>query len=203
MIPDERLPRRRATGRLLLAAWAAAVALGAGSLMVGHWAPLPAPAVAAEEVRADLVEATPAGATVRGIHLLDADCPCSMRIARHLIERGARIPGVAEVVMLLGDAPGDTAAALRGAGFAVETPTRAGLEARFGSAGVPSLLALSVPGGASLYAGGYTTRKQGLDVRDVLILAACARGESPTPLPVLGCGASDSLRAALDPLGLK
>ncbi|QDV09952.1 hypothetical protein Poly30_55130 [Planctomycetes bacterium Poly30] len=41
--PRKRLDKGRVVARVLLALWMPTVALGVGSLMVGHWAPLPTP----------------------------------------------------------------------------------------------------------------------------------------------------------------
>ncbi len=66
----------------------------------------------------------------------------------------------------------------------------------------PLLVAID-PEGRVRYAGGYTDRKQGPDVRDRQILDALQRGDVVQPLPLYGCAVSKQLRRTLDPLGLK
>ena len=59
------------------------------------------------------------------------------------------------------------------------------------------------PGDAVRYVGGYTPRKQADDVRDVAVLEALRRGEPVEPLPTFGCAVGRSLRAKIDPFGIR
>ena len=59
------------------------------------------------------------------------------------------------------------------------------------------------PAGVVRYAGGYTARKQGLELRDRQILGdLMASGTTPL-LPLYGCAVSKRLQAILDPIGIK
>ena len=87
--------KRRDQGRFLarvaLMLWMPTVALGIGSLMVGHWAPLPTPSAAqGTPLSAALVQLVEDGATAPGagpqrserwklVHVLYENCGCSRR----------------------------------------------------------------------------------------------------------------------------
>lgn len=192
---------QRRLGRAFLALWIPLVALGVSSLMVGHFAPLPAPAAEAATVEAALGAARSRGAEVAVVHFLDVECRCSKRVAEHLLE-GPRPAGAHEAVVLVG-ADAELQRALTARGFAVEPENKQSAERRFGSFAAPALAVLGTTDGDVRYLGGYTDRKQGLHVRDLEIIDACARGESPAVLPVLGCGATADLERMLDPLRLQ
>ena len=61
---------------------------------------------------------------------------------------------------------------------------------------------LLAPDGTVRYVGGYTDRKQGLDAKDLAIVADTRAGQDVAPLPIFGCAVSARLRAALNPLGM-
>lgn len=197
----ERPSWRRRLGLLALAVWIPLVIVGIGSLMISHWAPLPAPDVRASSVRGGLAETRALDKTLLAVHVLDVECTCSRRVAEHLM-RSERPVGVHEVVVLVGE-DGAMAWELRTQGFAIERESSKTAEERFGEFAAPALAVLRAADDEVLYVGGYTDRKQGLDVRDIELIGACLRGESPKPLPILGCGATDALERTLDPLRLK
>ncbi|MEL6715068.1 MAG: hypothetical protein AAFP86_14905 [Planctomycetota bacterium] len=192
---------RTIAGRAFLSIWIPLVTLGVSSLMVGHFAPLPAPEASAESVSPALQRARAAGADLAVVHFLYSDCRCSQRVAEHLT-RSERPAGAAESVVLVG-ANDDLALALEAHGFDVEEETQASAEARFGSFAAPAFTVVDAASGRVDYLGGYTSRKQGLDARDLEIIAACAEGAPPAALPVLGCGATADLERMLDPLRIK
>ncbi|MEL6430533.1 MAG: hypothetical protein AAFR54_15225 [Planctomycetota bacterium] len=192
---------RTVAGKGFLAVWIPLVTLGVSSLMVGHIAPLPAPRASADSASPALRRARARGADLAVVHFLYADCSCSQRVAEHLT-RSERPAGAAENVMLVGD-DDSLARALEARGFVVEAETQTSAEARFGSFAAPALTVLDAESGRVEYVGGYTSRKQGLDVRDLEIIAACAEGAPPAALPVLGCGATADLERMLDPLRIK
>ncbi|MEO0664090.1 MAG: ATP-binding protein, partial [Planctomycetota bacterium] len=72
------------------------------SLMVGHFAPLPAPQASAQTATPALERARAAGADLAVVHFLYADCRCSGRVAEHLM-RSDRPVGASENVVLVGD----------------------------------------------------------------------------------------------------
>jgi hypothetical protein len=101
----------------------------------------------------------------------------------HLAARGPE-PGVRERVLWVGD--GRTGPDPSPPGFELEPLTAADLAARYELHAAP-LLVITGPDGVLCYAGGYTGRKQGPDLRDRDILARARAGERVPALPVFGC----------------
>lgn len=197
--------RRRAwAGAAILAVWAPLLLLVLGTLMAGHWAPLPRPETRDDGLALRLLTRAEIDGTAGlvAFHVLDSECRCSQRIAEHLA--GSERPaGVREVVLLTGPAE-PLAGRLEARGFAVLPHGRGELDETLGLASAPMLLLVDAPQPAMRYAGGYTPRQQSLDVRDLALIeeARCTRGVLEA-LPVFGCGVAPPLRAALDPLGIK
>ena len=204
--------------RVALLIWMPTVALGVGSLMVGHWTPLPTPSVAdgsrlsaglAKLVASDVEAMGDHAAELDGwklVHVLYEDCGCSDRVADHLLSPG-RNSSAEEWVLLVGAAsprnlPSRLDADLSGLGFHTHALTADELHAQFDVESAPLFVALD-PTDRVRYLGGYTTRKQGLGYQDIATLRALRAGASPPPLPVFGCGVSEGLRSTLDPLGLQ
>jgi hypothetical protein len=200
--------------QIMLALWMPTVALGVGSLMVGHWAPMPSPSTgeASQLQRAlrELVdqqhpftEGQETGTTQwKLVHVLYGDCTCSAKIADYLME-STRPPQAEEWVILVdGEPDGDLISALQSRGMKGLTIGADELHGRFGIDAAPLFIALD-PASQVQFAGGYTARKQGLGYKDVATLDALLSGTQPEPIPIFGCGVSDSLQASLDPLNLK
>ncbi len=57
--------------------------------------------------------------------------------------------------------------------------------------------------GVIRYAGGYTSRKQGLDYQDQAIVHQLLSGAEVDPLPLFGCAVSQRLKQMVDPFRLK
>ena len=76
------------------------------------------------------------------------------------------------------------------------------LAARYGLEAAP-VFVVADPEGELRYVGGYTTRKQGLDNRDLAIITELRAGHDQRELPLFGCAVSRSLQQLLDPLGLR
>jgi hypothetical protein len=182
--------------------WACLSFVMATLLMVAHTYALPKPATSDPELRAAVAATRNVadGRRFRALHVLYSRCRCSQRILSHLSERGA-MASVSERVVLVGE-NADYERAARAAGFQVDVITPEQLVARYGVTAAPLFL-VAGPDDELRYVGGYSERKQGLDLRDVAILKALVAGESSTELPLFGCAVSDSLKKLLDPLGLK
>ncbi len=133
------------------------------------------------------------------VHVLYTECQCSQRIVEHLLTTD-RPRDVVERVLLVGLDPA-LERRLGARGFQVVHSTTTELATRYHVAAVP-LFVVVAPAGGVRYAGGYTTRKQGLDVRDLEILGDTGADRRPAALPLLGCAVSDRLRASLNPLGI-
>lgn len=195
-----RLTRSSVAG-IIVAIWAAVFVVVGASLMVGHWYTLPRPAAEDPDFASRL-------ASLRGddadgwfaVHVLYSKCRCSQRVFDHLFE-SERPQGVAEAVLLVGaDDEIERRASSRGFDLHVVTPRQLAQEYRIEAA---PLLAVLSPTDQVRYAGGYTDRKQGYDVRDVEILRNLIDGEESQDLPLFGCGVSKELQQLLDPFGLK
>jgi len=136
------------------------------------------------------------------LHVLDEDCPCSLRVLEHLFT-SPRPVGVAERVVLIAT-PGDDArvAAIRAHHFDLDVVTPEQLGARYHLDAAPVLVVVD-PTDTVRYVGGYTTRKQATDVRDAAIVAAVLRGERVAALPTFGCAVGAGLHATVDPLTIR
>src|SRR5262249_3137346 len=132
-------------------------------------------------------------------HILYSECRCSRRIVEHLLGSD-RPAGVAEHVLLVGE-DGGIAGRLRARGFRVTLVNHDELATRYHVAAVP-LLVVFAESGELRYAGGYTTRKQGPDPRDVEIIRRAAAHGFVEALPVFGCAVAQELKRRLDPTGL-
>lgn len=182
--------------------WASVAFVLAATLMVAHTYALPRPetdnpalarALAAERLPADRQR-------WQAVHFLYGACRCSQRVLSHLAERKA-LPDVSERLVLVG-AQTSFEAAARGAGYAVDVITPEQLSARYGLTAAP-LLVVADPEGRVRYVGGYSERKQGLELADLAIIAELRAGRTRVELPLFGCAVSRSLQTLLDPLGLR
>jgi hypothetical protein len=170
------------------------------SLHVRHSVAMPRPAADAELARAMATLRTPAEADRwMAVHVLYADCRCSQRIADHLLS-SPRPADLLERVLLVGrSAELEDGLATHGLQVVLVEPEE--LAARYHILAVP-MLVVAAPDGSIRYAGGYTTRKQGPDPRDVEIIASARAGRAMAALPLFGCAASRKLEKVLNPLGL-
>lgn len=179
-----------------LGAWFVALGITAASLLARHLLPLPPP-----EDTATLASLRTGEGTGRwmAVHVLYTECPCSRRIAEHLMA-SARPLDVEEHVVLVGARAG-LANGLRTRGFDVVEVEPEELARRFGIEAVPLLVVLG-PDDTTKYSGGYTERKQGPDPRDLEIIARARTGDGEPGLPIFGCAVGRALREALNPLDL-
>jgi hypothetical protein len=187
-------------GKLGLAVWLPAILVPGALLMASHLLTLPTPP--SHDVQDAIHSSRLVGE--RGhwlaLHVLYGKCACSQRVLDHLVSRGAR-HDVAERVLLVDGGP-TLEDRLVGAGYAVERLSALDLRDRYHIESVP-LLVVASPADEVRYIGGYTSRKQGPDVRDVAIIDDAIRGSSDPSLPLFGCAVSKNLQKTLDPLGLK
>ncbi len=192
---------RRLGIRAFLVVWAVVLSVICTVFMVGHWVTLPVPDVEDEQVQGGLRELVGQSSdSWHLVHVLYSQCRCSQRIFDYLLE-SERPRGAREVVLLVGPHESFSRSA-RARGFSVEHVAPEELKLRYGIESAPLLLILS-PDGAVRYSGGYTARKQGIDYRDITLLAELqARGDADR-LPLYGCGTSRELQSYLDPIGLK
>jgi hypothetical protein len=180
--------------------WFALMLVVSATLLGRHLLALPRPAADEALARSMATLRTPNDAgRWMAVHVLDAECKCSQRIAEHLLASD-RPKDVSEHVLLVGgDVALETQLTSRGFQVARVEPTE--LSDRYHIQAVP-LLVVSAPDGTVRYAGGYTARKQGPDPRDLEILADARAGRSVEPIPVFGCAVARRLQSTINPLGL-
>ena len=184
-----------------LATWAAIAVFVGMTLMAGHWYTLPTPDRDDSELSSALASLgrERADSEWLAVHVLYAKCRCSQRIFEHLF--GSERPDLAETVLLVGEDELLERRA-RDAGYAVVAVSPAELKADYHMESAPLLVVLD-PQDRVRYAGGYTERKQGYDVKDREIVASLVAGDPADELPAYGCGVSKELQEVLDPLGVK
>jgi hypothetical protein len=205
MRPNVKPPSHwRAALRIAFIAWVALCVVGGGYLLAGHLLTLPTPELT------DLGPQRSAVAQRRSsqqgqwlaVHILDQDCKCSQRVLDHLLTE-PRPDGVVErIVLIASEVDADRINAIHGHGFDLDIVTPDELAERYRVQAAPLLIVID-PADAVRYVGGYTPRKQAADVRDVELVAALRRGEPVEPLPTFGCAVGRSLRAKIDPLGIR
>lgn len=198
--PPSRL--RRLAGRLFVTLWAPALLVPGSLLMASHVLTLPEPNAVDPVMVASVARARPAEAAAGffAVHVLLGRCNCSKRILQHIGARGPR-RDLRERVLLVEPTPEGLAMAVD-AGFDTESLTREQLGERYHIEAAP-LMVVADPAGAIVYVGGYTRRKQSLDVRDTEITSRLLAGERVEPLPLYGCAVAKSLEKQLDPLGIR
>lgn len=192
------------TGKVALLIWGTILSVIVTATMVSHWAPLPVPEKLTRISSSQEPFPTNASPNVAlanaSLHVLDLRCPCSMRIVQSLICRKA-LSNEFEKVLLV-DNRDEIAEKLRLAGFQVEELSRDEIFRNYGFESAP-MLVVTDSDSRIAYAGGYTSRKQGLDIDDVEIIRSIRSGVPLENKPVFGCAVSRELQQKLDPLGIK
>lgn len=183
----------------LLATWGAGLLLLCAYLLASHLVALPVPSQDNPALMAALERSRSDQERDRWlmVHVIYGDCPCSMRVVDHLLERELA-PEASERMLLVGEDP-SLAQRMRDHGYRVEVLSAEQLKARYQIVGVP-LLVIADPANRLRYVGGYTARKQGPDIQDTRILEELRADRSIEALPLFGCAVSRELREALNPL---
>jgi hypothetical protein len=181
---------------VVFAVWVILINLPIAYLTANHLVPVP------PSSNHNLPTSPAAGPEWKAVHLLAADCGCSLSVARHLQSRGPQ-EGLAETIVLIGDVP-DLRAVLGKARFEVKPAEAANVERDYGVVGGPWLL-LFRPDGSLAYSGGYAPvrARDGVAFQDIAIWERIRHGQSVAALPAFGCATSEQLRQVLDPLHLK
>jgi hypothetical protein len=187
---------RRAALWIALPAWFLVTSLVSATLLARHSVPLPS-GTASDARLATLRPEGTSGWLV--VHVLYAKCACSVRIVRHLTERGPS-QDARERVLWIGSEPA-LEGELERAGFSRTVATADELMPRFGIDAAPLLVILD-PQNRPRYRGGYTDRKQAYEVRDLELLREVMSDGAPSALPLFGCAVSQRLRELVDPFNL-
>lgn len=194
-----RKPIVSVSAKLAVGVWALMMTVVVASLMVSHWVVLPHPS-AGSSTNLTAIRNAPTTDEWFAFHFLYGDCPCSRRVLKQVVSRNA-LEGVIERVVLIGNDPEmESVAELQGYEVEVVTPRK--LKERFGVESAPLLVVVDGEG-TIRYSGGYTSRKQGLDIQDVSLIRRTVAGEQFEELPLYGCAVSKSLKSIVDPFGLK
>ena len=184
--------------------WVAILFVAGTSLAAAHFA-LPKPDVKSQALERALSSLRSQSGEQKwlAVHVLYAQCRCSRNILEHLAA-SRRPAGFSEKVLLVGERRelDPLLRRMSDRGMDVRRTTVTELQSKFHVEAAPLLLVVD-PRGTVRYSGGYTERKQGLDVRDAEIMARLARQQAVAELPLFGCAVSDGLRKLLDPLQLK
>lgn len=188
--------------RIALSIWAAVMVVIGASLMVDHWIALPKPEVDDQNWSVQLASNRTESGKHRwsAFHFLYGECRCSRRVLASVL-KSAPHASVAERIVLIGQ---DTQVALEAArqGYEFDCVTPEELQSKYGVESAPMFVVLD-PTGTPRYSGGYTSRKQGFDVRHSEVIAKIVAGERVEQMPVYGCAVSESLKSIVDPLKLK
>ena len=178
-------------------AWSFLMSAVVTTFMAGHWVTLPAPKIG-QTLQTEIAKTD--GKFI-ALHVLYADCPCSQRIADRLLKRNA-IPGCHEKILFIGTSSAKTKQLVKN-GFEIECLSPDELFTKYSIESAPLLVVTNIASGEIHYSGGYTSRKQGLDVMDEQVINQILQGKSVQSNPVFGCGVSEELQQRLDPLGWK
>ena len=169
--------------------------------MVGHWVTLPHPDEN-DEMRPSGIHrvVNVHSENTLAFHFLYGDCPCSRRVLRHVVDR-MPLDGAREHIVLIGQ-DDELVQLAQSQGFSVDVVTPRTLKQTYGVEAAP-LLVVTDGEGRIQYSGGYTSRKQGLDIQDIKIIQQVMVGDKPIDLPLYGCAVSKKLKSIIDPLHFK
>jgi hypothetical protein len=185
-----------------IALWFFGIVVLMAALAISHLFSLPRLARRDSRLAAGLAELLPSD---RGgwasIHVLYTECRCSQRIFQHLRTSG-RPRDLREIVLLVGDDRDAIGTPLARRGFEVVSIGAEKLDARFGIEGAPAFVLVD-PARNVRYSGGYTTRQQGPNIRDLAIVNEVRQGDEVADLPVFGCAISERLKAVFDPFATR
>lgn len=185
-----------AAAKLGLTFWFGAMLLVGSSLLGRHLLALPAPPVNLEAI-ARL--RAPGESGLMTVHVLYASCRCSQRVAEHLLDT-ARVAAANEHVLFVGQ-DDELERRFAAKGFLLHHVESQELRNAYGIEAAPSFVVIARDGTVR-YAGGYTARKQGLDWRDLAIIADAKADISTASIPVYGCAVSKELKSTVNPLGV-
>jgi hypothetical protein len=185
----------QAMPKAILAIWCLLLSVVVINLMAKHWIPLPHPSANDSDWQRSSytkMEWTGSGRW-QVFHILADGCPCSDRILSHLQGR-PQVDDVDETIVFMSDEPDEIPTTIHG--YNVDVVSSDELLKKYGVESVPLLLVYDAKGLAR-YAGGYTARKQGFDIRDQQIIVDLQHGKKVAELPVFGCSISARLKSDL------
>lgn len=121
----------------------------------------------------------------QAVYVLGEKCPCSSRVARHLMDRGPA-KSIEEHILQVGDEP-ETEAGLRRAGWVLWRRAPEVARDEYGALSAP-LLVIVDPRGEIRYRGGLSRRSDARDgFHEQEIWTALQQGREVKQLPAYGC----------------
>lgn len=188
---------------LALLIWGVTVIVGGAFLMMGHWVTLPVPTGDDPKLAQAIDDSR--NFSERGqwlaVHVLYSKCTCSQRVVDHLFAKN-RSSGIKEKLIIVdGDRP-EWAEQAKAHGFSYEVISPDELHSIYNIPAAP-IMVVADPLGKVLYAGGYTTRKQGPDIKDLDLIQQVMAKNPVKPIPLFGCAIAEELQKLIDPFGFK
>lgn len=180
-----------------LVGWGVVVSIMCTYMLARHVLALPVPSRSAARAMATIEPRPDERGHWLALHVLSGSCGCSARVLDHLVSSG-RAPDVVEKILWIGP-PSTQLEVARSKGFRVSYVTAEQLATTYRIEAVPLLVVVD-PAGVVRYAGGYTSRKQGPEIRDLEVLASARSAREVAALPLFGCAASRALKRTLDPV---
>lgn len=189
--------------KLAIFIWGVTVVVAGAFLMVDHWVSLPMPSDNDAKMAQAIDDAR--SFDERGqwlaVHILYSKCACSQRVVDHLFSK-SRNSGVKEKLIIVdGDRP-EWVALVKANGFSYDVISPKELHTVYNIPAAP-IMVVSDPRGKVHYAGGYTARKQGPDIKDLEIIKQVMAANPVKAIPLFGCAIAKGLQELVDPFGFK
>lgn len=178
----------------LSASWAVAVAVPVGYMMGFHQ---PFKSTASEKLLREKVAAEKSV-----LHLIGADCPCSVKVVNHLTKRSP-LKKVQEKVIIIGVNPA-LASQLKTANYEVESMKEEEAYKRYSINVLPQMIVYKADN--IVYSGGYSNERSPAsesDFLDVAIINKAFDGKKSDSLPIFGCANGSKNKKVMDPFKLK
>ncbi|MEQ1635384.1 MAG: hypothetical protein ABL903_01755 [Methylococcales bacterium] len=200
---DWRLQLKDWLPKLAIGIWGGMVVVVGAFLMADHWVTLPLPSGDDQALARAIDDSRNLDEQGQwlAVHILYSKCTCSKRIVEHLFSK-ARTGGIKEKLLIVdGDRP-EWLASAKAKGFSYEVISPKTLHEFYNVSAAP-MMVVADPLGKVRYAGGYTARKQGPDIKDVEIIQQLMTEHPVKPIPLFGCAVAKGLQVLADPFGLK
>jgi hypothetical protein len=189
--------------KLAIFLWGIVVVIVGAFLMADHWVTLPVPS--GEDIKLARAIDDARNLDERGqwlaVHILYSKCTCSKRVVDHLFSKG-RSSGIKEKLIIVDGERPEWLTLAKAKGFSYEVISPKQLHEIYNVSAAP-IMVVADPLGTIRYAGGYTTRKQGPDIKDTEIIDQLMTQNPVKPIPLFGCAIAKGLQELTDPFGLK
>lgn len=202
----QRISHERFAGwlpKLALAIWGVVVLVAGSFLMTDHWVTLPIPSGEDPKLAQAIDDSRHFHEQGQwlAVHFLYSKCTCSQRIVDHLFAED-RLIGIKEKLIIVDGERPEWVRLAKARGFSYEVISPEDLRTHYNIQAAP-LMVVADPLGKVHYAGGYTARKQGPDIRDAEIITRVMTNHPVKPIPLFGCAIAKGLQKLVDPFGFK